>query len=103
MQVTDAMIAAACRKCGDSDPTTTHKSVMRAALEAALAEMWQDIEGAPHNQLVILGWNDWRDGHWISDVGYASMGTRTDAGSSISHHGSATHWMPLPPPPMGRG
>lgn len=60
---------------------------------------WRPIESAPHGQRVLLGWRDWRDHTWCMEVGCASHGRRTEAGSSISHHGSATHWQPLPTPP----
>lgn len=62
--------------------------------------VWQPIESAPHEQLVLLAWQDWRDGKWCMQVGYASQGRRYDNGwSNLSHHGSATRWMPVPPPP----
>jgi hypothetical protein len=69
--------------------------------EAELAkEGWRSIESAPHNKAVLLSWNDWRDGRWIMEVGAASTGQRYKNGhSSVSSHGSATHWRPLPIPP----
>lgn len=60
---------------------------------------WRTIESAPHGVRVLLGWPDWRDGAWCMEVGCASHGRRTEAGSSVSYHGSATHWMPLPEAP----
>ncbi len=60
---------------------------------------WQPVETAPHGKPVLLAWQDWRDGKWIMDVGAASTGERNEVASSISHHGSATHWMPLPQHP----
>lgn len=51
----------------------------------------------PHNKAVLLGWEDWRDGRWIMEVGAYSTGQRYDNGySNVSCHGSATHWMELP-------
>ena len=71
--------------------------------DAAVAverERWQPIESAPHNQCVILAWQDWRDGTWSMEVGPASTGERFSSGfSSVSRHGSATHWQPRPAPP----
>lgn len=61
---------------------------------------FQPIETAPHNRSVLLGWRDWRDGKWLMAVDAATTGERFDNGySSVSQHGSATHWMHLPPPP----
>lgn len=62
-------------------------------------EEWQPIETAPHGRRVLLGWHDWRDHHWCMEVGPATQGRRVGNASSISAHGSATHWMPLPAPP----
>lgn len=65
---------------------------------------WQPISTAPHNKAVLLGWADWRDSRWIMEVGAASTGDRFANGySSVSLHGSATHWMPLPPAPQDAG
>jgi hypothetical protein len=68
--------------------------------KAMSADDWQPIESAPHNVKVILFWQDWRDGTPCMVIGFAVSGQRFDNGySSISRHGSATHWRPLPPPP----
>lgn len=57
---------------------------------------WRPIDTAPHNQAVILGWHDWRDGQWCLEIGSASTGQRFDNGySSVSRHGSAKYWLPL--------
>ena len=64
----------------------------------AVAVGWQPIESAPHEVLILLYWMDWADREYM-EAGYASTGSRTDYGSSISHHGDATHWMPLPASP----
>lgn len=63
---------------------------------------WHLIEDnpPPHNVEVLLAWENWTDGCWVMEVDAYSTGKRYDSGhSSISHHGSATHWMPLPTPP----
>lgn len=63
---------------------------------------WRDIESdpPPHNIAVLLAWPDWRDGRWIMVVDSYSTGERYKSGfSSVSYHGSATHWMPLPKAP----
>lgn len=62
---------------------------------------WQPIETAPHNKKVILFWEDWRDGKPCMEIAPYSTGTRYANGySSVSYHGSATQWMPLPEPPL---
>jgi hypothetical protein len=60
---------------------------------------WQPIETAPHETYVLLGW--WDEGKWNSATGFASHGWRRDGISTMSWHGQATHWMPLPPAPSG--
>ena len=65
---------------------------------------WQPIERAPENVRVLLAWEDWRDGKWMISTGYAVTGERWPNGySSVSRHGSATHWQPLPEPPQRGG
>lgn len=69
-------------------------------LSDAPVSPWRTMDSAPHGVRVLLAWQDWRDGTWCQEVGYASQGERYDNGySSISHHGSATHWQHLPTPP----
>lgn len=70
--------------------------------DAPRSDEWQDIESTtpPHDTAVLLGWQDSRGGCWISEVAAYSTGERFDNGySNLSLHGSATHWMSLPPPP----
>lgn len=73
-----------------------------ASINVAIFQGWQLIETAPHNELVLLycpyrcASNDVR-----IELGYASRGERIGPYSSISYHGWATHWMPLPNPPEG--
>lgn len=67
---------------------------------ACIREMveWRPIETAPHETLVVLGW--FEDGVWKQDLGLASAGQRWPTGASnMWWHGSATHWLPLPPAP----
>lgn len=98
MQVTDAMVEAA-----RSVPRSAFLRAddwWRAALTAALAEMWRPIEEAEPNQTYLLGWHDWRDHAWCTEVAPAIHGQRFENGySNVSRHGSATHYMPLPSPP----
>lgn len=71
------------------------------AMQARVGE-WRSIdsEAPPHNKAVLLGWEDWRDGRWIMEAGAYSTGQQFSSGfSSVSNHGSATHWMPLPAAP----
>ena len=84
--------------------SATEAADLIATLRAAVEQEreWQPIETAPHNKAVLLGWEDWRDGAWAMNVGPASTGVRNEVASSISHHGSATHWQPLPAPPAIR-
>ena len=73
------------------------------ALRAELqARQWMPIETAPHETLVVLGWHD-ENGVFKQEIALASAGTRyPGGGSDMWWHGSATHWMPLPPdPPKG--
>lgn len=71
---------------------------LREALKGA--QVWREIESAPHDVTVLLGWHDWRDSAWIMEVGRASWDSRSVSGySNMSRHGSATHWMPLPAAP----
>lgn len=73
---------------------------LRALDIRAYPAEWQPIETAPHGKTVLLGWRDWRDHQWCMEVGPASHGWRRGGVSNISAHGSATHWMPLPAPPV---
>ncbi len=62
---------------------------------------WRTIESAPHETNVLLAWRDWViPSTWMMEAGMASWGKRLANGySNLSHHGSATHWQPLPAPP----
>jgi hypothetical protein len=61
-------------------------------------DAWQDISTAPHETRVLLGW--WRDGVWLCETGMASHGWSRNGISNMSLHGQATHWQPLPSPPV---
>lgn len=58
---------------------------------------WQDIETAPHETRVLLGWV--YDGAWFCETGLASHGWRRNGISNMSRHGQATHWRPIPEGP----
>ena len=90
---------------GDLDDLERERyDALRAALTAALAEMWRPIEEAEPNQTYLLGWHDWRDHAWCTEVAPAIHGQRFENGySNVSRHGSATHFMPLPSPPKAGG
>jgi len=80
-----------------------HVDALRAAGwldHAQTGQQWQPIETAPHAKRVLLGWYDWRDHQWCVEASPATTGQRFDNGySTLSQHGSATHWQPLPAPP----
>ena len=104
MQITDEMVLAAWEAYDDAPGYFTNSELMRAALTAALAEMWRPIEEAEPNQTYLLGWHDWRDHAWCTEVAPAIHGQRFENGySNVSRHGSATHFMPLPSPPKAGG
>lgn len=66
------------------------------------AREWQPIETAPHETNILLAWRDWSlPGQWRMEAGMASWGWRNEVASTMSRHGEATHWMPLPTPPAG--
>ena len=70
----------------------------------AMAAMWRPIDEAEPNQTYLLGWHDWRDHAWCTEVASAIHGQRFENGySNVSRHGSATHFMPLPSPPAQEG
>jgi hypothetical protein len=64
--------------------------------------MWQPIETAPPDtDLIVAWWSEWSS-KWLIEVNVARRSNTMpkDSGrSNGSAHGSATHWMPLPPPP----
>jgi len=60
---------------------------------------WQPIETAPHDEVVLLYWEDWSGAKYM-EAAQASHGQTFPNGySNVSRHGSATHWMPLPAAP----
>lgn len=85
----------------DNDITAEAASCIEG-LAAALASVsappgWQPIETAPHEQNVLVGW--WYNGEWKCETAMASHGWRRNGISTMSRHGQATHWQPLPAPP----
>lgn len=83
MQVTDAMVAKACAAYRDSakDGSSPTLIEMRAALTAALAEMWQGMDSAPKDgERILLGfqgsmsaegyWHDGSRNHWKREGWY---------------------------------
>jgi hypothetical protein len=116
MQVTDEMVRVAAEALwnydGDGRPFSDSSDELKeywlnashAALTAALAAMWRPASEAEPNKTYLLGWHDWRDHAWCTEVAPAIHGQRFENGySNVSRHGSATHFMPLPSPPKGGG
>ena len=69
-------------------------------IERLRASPWMPIETAPMDgKPVLLGWRHWSSGDWeyeaapAGNIDVAREGCR-------SCHGFATHWMPLPIPPL---
>ena len=104
MQVTDAMVAKALDSF-TSDKWSSGMDAMRAALTAALAEMWRPVNAPSdlpqdgmylaandHNQVAMI---EARNGYRIvhSMPGFVDWAPVCNL----------THFMPLPPPPMERG
>ena len=78
-----------------ADPTVT---ALAPVADAELEAGWRPIETAPHEELVVLGWQE--NGVWKQEIALASAGERFPNGySNMWAHGCATHWMPLPEPP----
>jgi len=91
---------AACRDIAEAIRTrASNRKTMDAIADADLSNdlRWRAIDTAPHETYVLLGW--WDDGSWNSSTGFASHGWRRGAFSTMSMHGQASHWMPLPAPP----
>lgn len=110
MQVTDEMVEAAWEAYDNAPGYFTNSELMRAALTAALAEMWRPIEeyDETSGERVVLGIE--RNGRIEeTHVGYFSWAVNDDEESlwwseQADDEICPTHFMPLPvPPPMGRG
>lgn len=75
-----------------------------AKIDEALALLdtqgWQDISTAPHGKLVLLATPIKGHGGYIMSVDFASGGQNINGVDTRWIHGQATHWMPLPPPPI---
>jgi hypothetical protein len=70
--------------------------------EASIPDAWRSTENdpPPHGKPVLLCW--WHElfNEWSYEVAPYSTGKRYDNGySSVSYHGSATHWVDIPEPP----
>jgi hypothetical protein len=65
---------------------------------------WQPIDTAPHNEQVLLYCPDLgvETNRARIELGYASRGYRNAVRSTMSYHSWATHWMPLPVPPISQ-
>lgn len=122
MQVTDAMVAKAAEvaylrnRAGDTPwdaLSPQHQSEwrekVRPALTAALAEMWQDMDGAPKDgERVLLGFRDsmsaegyWHDGsrnYWKQEGWYFA-----DDDVLTGRPCNPDCYMPLPVPAPPRG
>lgn len=75
---------------------------LEAYADARVAESqrWHPIDSAPHETLVVLGWYDENE-VFKQEIALASAGRRYPGGASdMWWHGRATHWMPLPDPPL---
>lgn len=91
--------AVGCGRCGSSSGRSVHAE---GSKEAAIASWnrrgyWSPIETAPHAVRVLLGY--WYRDEWISEVAEASHGWSRNGVSTLSRHGQAMFWMPLPAPP----
>jgi hypothetical protein len=67
----------------------------------AMAEKWRPIETAPKDSTpVLLGWYEtWPNLEWITESAAAGNSDIARQGAGYLH-GYATHWMPLPKPPV---
>lgn len=109
MQVTDAMVAKAL-DVFISDRWSSGMDAMRAALTAALAEVWRPIEDAPKDgRHVMLAITDEQPGYVAEgyyseydDAWFPPLQSGTDMPDMRIY---PSHWqsLPSPPPPMGRG
>lgn len=104
MRITDTMIDAAWQAYDNAPARCSNEELMRAAIEAALAESWRPIEDAPHGVEVLLATPPFEcmgeQAKWEFRVGRASWGERIGGFSNRSMDAHATHWMPLPPAPI---
>ena len=79
---------------------TTTQAEAYADARVREAQQWNLIDSAPHETLVVLGWYD-ESGVFKQEIGLASAGRRYPGGASdMWWHGQATHWLPLPTPPL---
>lgn len=102
MQITDAMVAKAL-DVFTSDKWSSGMDAMRAAITAALAEMWRtDFESAPFMEPVALALMDRRLPIACYRYNAESRWRYLESGAEIGDYLVPTHFMPLPAPPMGK-
>lgn len=110
MQVTDEMVEAAWEAYDNAPGYFTNSELMRAALTAALAEMWRPIETAPRDRAILLAAyivpsdEAQRNGlkpFWHIETGRA-FGTNLDRWTNVLGE-RPSRWMPLPAPPSKEG
>jgi hypothetical protein len=76
---------------------------LRAALTAALAEMWRtDFESAPFMEPVALALRDRKLPIAVFRYNAESPWRYLESGREVEDDLVATHFMPLPAPPMGK-
>ena len=97
-----------CENCGGSTFVEKYSedeapdAILTALSSAGIdCEGWRDIESAPANQLVLLFCPERGVANLERiELGYASHGSPRTA---MSYHAWATHWRPLPLPPLASG
>lgn len=85
---------------GYAEATEMMRHMIEGMPGPAATPTWLDIKTAPHDVSVLLGYPDWHSKKWVHEVGPASHGWTRNGISTMSRHGQATHWMPLPDPPV---
>lgn len=111
-QISDEMVqdAVEAYAANDPDETLLDGAAMRAALTAALAEMWRPIEEAPKDRPVLVtayivpsdeARRNGSEPFWDVATGRA-YGTKLERWSGILGT-RPSHWMPLPAPPKTGG
>lgn len=95
-------VEAACQAVWDGPGEVYRPGDFAVAITAYEAALWQPIETAPHNVEVLLycPFRAQSNPERI-EFGYAVSGERRGAYSTMSRHGWATHWRPLPKGPGG--
>lgn len=95
MQVTDAMVEKAFAASGHQ-PTEYNTIWMRAALTAAMAELWRPVSGDSSGLLYFPA-------ETVGAHRQATLSAMMKVGcASDFPYRRPTHFMPLPAPPMGK-